>query len=195
MYGTPEPECLSSSEYANQLKSSLTDAYEKVRVKATQQLHHQKKLYNKKVHGKPYEVGSHVCSHRYQKEGRAWSGPFVIVKRLSDVTYQVQDIHNRRKRVVVHFNCLKPYRSSKFQTEYSKQPTAGQHITKTRWCGIGAHWQVRRKCHDSPERTPLQTTKQNVAQEEPQHNRELVKRCECRVLSCSCSHKMMKFSS
>ena len=60
MYGTPEPESLSSSEYATQLKSSLTETYEKVRVKITRQLDHQAELYNKKVHGKPHEVGSHV---------------------------------------------------------------------------------------------------------------------------------------
>ena len=34
---------------------------------------------------------------------------FVVVKRLSNVTYQVQDCSNQRK-IVVHFNRLKLYR-------------------------------------------------------------------------------------
>ena len=60
MYGTPELEPQSGTEYATQLKSSLTEAYEMVRVKTTRQLDHQAELYNKKVHGKPYKVGNHV---------------------------------------------------------------------------------------------------------------------------------------
>ena len=60
MYGMPEPEPQSGTAYATQLKPSLTEAYEMVRVKTTQQLDHQAELYNKEVHGKPYEVGNHV---------------------------------------------------------------------------------------------------------------------------------------
>ena len=104
MYGTPEPESLSSSEYTTQLKSSLTEAYKKVRVKTTRQLNHQAELYNKKVDGKPHEVGSHawvlfpqVSKGKSKKLYWPWSGPFVVIKRLSDVTYQVQDVNNRRR--------------------------------------------------------------------------------------------------
>ena len=38
-----------------------------------------------------------------------WSGPFVVVKKLSDVTYRVQEVKNCWCRLVVHFNWLKPY--------------------------------------------------------------------------------------
>ena len=117
MYGTPEPESQSSTEYATQLESTLTEAYEKVRANTTRQLDHQAELYNEKVHGKPYEVGSHVWvlfpqvpRGKSKKLYRPWSGPFVVVKRLSNVTYRVQDCNNRRKRMVVHFNRLKQYK-------------------------------------------------------------------------------------
>ena len=117
MYGTPEPESQSSTEYATQLESTLTEAYEKVRANTTRQLDHQAELYNEKVHGKPYEVGSHVWvlfpqmpRGKSKKLYRPWSGPFVVVKRLSNVTYRVQDCSNRRKRMVVHFNRLKQYK-------------------------------------------------------------------------------------
>ena len=53
MYGMPEPEPQSGTAYATQLKPSLTEAYEMVRVKTTRQLDHQAELYNKEVHGKP----------------------------------------------------------------------------------------------------------------------------------------------
>ena len=117
MYGTPEPESRSSTEYATQLESTLTEACEKVRTNTTRQLDHQAELYNEKVHGKPYEVGSHVWvlfpqvpRGKLKKLYRPWSGPFVVVKRLSNVTYRVQDCNNRCKRMVVHFNRLKPYK-------------------------------------------------------------------------------------
>ena len=35
----------------------------------------------------------------------------MVIKKLSDVTYRVQELRNRRRRLVVHFNRLKPYRS------------------------------------------------------------------------------------
>ena len=119
MYGTPEPESLTSTEYANQLKSTLTEVYQSVRLKTTRQLEHQAALYNQKLHGKPYGVGSHVWvlfpqvpRGKSKKLYRPWSGPFVVVKRLSCVTYRVQDVNNRRRRMVVHFDRLKPYRQS-----------------------------------------------------------------------------------
>ena len=85
MYGMPEPEPQSTTEYATQLKSSLTEAYEKVRVKSARQLDHQVELYKKEVHGKPYEVGNHVWvlfpqvpKEKSKKLYRPWSGPFVV---------------------------------------------------------------------------------------------------------------------
>ena len=116
MYGTPEPESLTSTEYANRLKSSLTEAYQSVRLRTARQLEHQAELYNQKLHGKPHGVGSHVWvlfpqvpRGKSKKLYRPWSGPFVVVKRLSDVTYRVQEVKNRRRRIVVHFNRLKRY--------------------------------------------------------------------------------------
>jgi len=118
MYGTPEPESLTSTEYANKLKSTLTEEYQSVRLKTTRQLEHQAALYNQKLHGKPYGVGSHVWvlfpqvpRGKSKKRYRPWSGPFVV-KRLSCVTYRVQDVNNRHRRMVVHFDRLKPYRQS-----------------------------------------------------------------------------------
>ena len=64
----------------------------RLRVKTTLQLNHQVKLYNKKVHRKPYEVGNHVLvvfpqvpKGKSKKLYRPWSGPFVVVKCLSDM--------------------------------------------------------------------------------------------------------------
>ena len=34
----------------------------------------------------------------------------MVVRKLSDVTYRVQEVKNCRRRLVVHFNRLKPYK-------------------------------------------------------------------------------------
>ena len=39
---------------------------------------------------------------------RPWTGPFRIVCKLSDAVYRVQHTQARRKRLVVHFDRLKP---------------------------------------------------------------------------------------
>ena len=116
MYGTPEPEVVSPSQYAAMLNTAMSEAY-KVRAKTARQLKHQSDLYNQKVHGSPYKVGDHVWvlfpqtpRGKSKKLYRPWSGPFVVVKKLSDVTYRVQEVKNCRRRLVVHFNRLKPYK-------------------------------------------------------------------------------------
>ena len=97
----------------------MGEAYEKVRTMTTRQLKHQSDLYNQKVHGNPYKVGDFVWvlfpqtpRGKSKKLYRPWKGPFVVVKKLSDVTYRVQEVTNRRRRLVIHFNRLKPFRGT-----------------------------------------------------------------------------------
>ena len=42
-----------------------------------------------------------------KKLHRPWSGPFKILKKISDVTYRIQHCQSRRQQLVVHFNQLK----------------------------------------------------------------------------------------
>ena len=70
--------------------------------------------YDAKAYGKPFEVGDRVCLHiPYGKKGKSLkldrlrTGPFIVVKKLSDLVYRIQMEDNRKKRVVVHFNRLK----------------------------------------------------------------------------------------
>ena len=42
-----------------------------------------------------------------RKLARPWHGPYVIIKKLSDVVYRIKK-EDGRKRLVVHFNSLKP---------------------------------------------------------------------------------------
>ena len=42
-----------------------------------------------------------------RKFHKPWSGPYTVVKKLSDVTYRVCLPQSKRKRLVVHFDRLK----------------------------------------------------------------------------------------
>ena len=52
-------------------------------------------------------ISSHWVCKEPQKLHLPWHGPHVIVKKISDVTYQIKEVDNWRKRRVVHFNRLK----------------------------------------------------------------------------------------
>ena len=116
--GTQQPSTpCAPPEYIAQVRQALQSAYERVR-KNTQSCHRrQKDYYDRRVHGSPYSVGDRVWLHvPYVKRGRTpklcrpWQGPYTVIKKLSDVTYRIQQSGNgRRRSQVVHFNRIKPY--------------------------------------------------------------------------------------
>ena len=72
-------------------------------------------MYDRRVHGQPYQVGDHVWLHttvlahgNTKKLHHPWKGPYRVLKRLTDSTYRIQSLSNPREHAVVHFNCLKP---------------------------------------------------------------------------------------
>lgn len=94
----------------------MEDAYSNVRECMAAKQEHQKETYDQKVHGKLYEVGDLVWLHssvvpcgQSKKLHHPWTGPYQVVKRLSDITYHIKNLKTKRQRQVVHFNRLKPY--------------------------------------------------------------------------------------
>ena len=63
---------------------------------------------------------------RSPKLQRPWTGPFVVIKVLSDVTYQVQSEKpkpgHRRQRFVAHFNRLKPCQTPIQEAQQEGEP-------------------------------------------------------------------------
>lgn len=117
IYGAPEQTEMPQSQYATDLKTSLEKAYQQVWEKSSRALERQKEFYDKKVHGHHYQVGDYVwvlfpqlpCG-KSEKLYRPWSGLFWVIKKLSDVNHWVQECKNHWRRVVIHFNRLKPYK-------------------------------------------------------------------------------------
>ena len=96
MFGSPTPPTSSSSEYAGCLQKQLESAYQRVRDKLGHKLDRQKDQYYRKVHGKSYNVGELVWLHspatprgQARKLRRPWTGPFRVVRRISEATYRI----------------------------------------------------------------------------------------------------------
>ena len=131
MYGPPSKEPVSFSHYASLLRQNLELAYENVRENMGHQLRRQKEIYDRNVHGVPSERGELVWLFcpvvprgQCRKFHRPWQGPYKIVNKLSDVTYKVQCIKNRRRRLVVHFDRLKRCSPEMRATEDAESPVS-----------------------------------------------------------------------
>ena len=122
-----EPPSEQSPDYPSFVKRRqeiLKGVYGRVGENLRVNLRHQKDVYDARCKGnaKPYQVGDLVWLEEkavpgwvHRKFYRPWSGPWRVVRVISDVTYRIQceDVtptRGRRKtRMVVHFNRLKPY--------------------------------------------------------------------------------------
>ena len=51
-----------------------------------------------------------VARGRSRKFHKLWTDPYRVVKQISEATYRIQLVNNPRKRVVVHFDRLKPFK-------------------------------------------------------------------------------------
>ena len=104
----------SYTEYVTTLQDKLCTAYSTLRTKLKASFDRQRQYYNRNIHGKPYKDGDLVFLYstvipkgRSRKFHQPWTGPYKIVKQLSDAVYRIQHTRNR-KRLVVHFDRLKP---------------------------------------------------------------------------------------
>ena len=105
MYGTPSPQATTTTEYASRMKKDLEVAYQNVRENMGQRLDRQKELYDLCIHGTPFEMGDKVwllcvavprgCPKKFHNQ---WKGPFQVIKRISDVTYQIQNLRRRSQK-------------------------------------------------------------------------------------------------
>ena len=115
IFGTSPSDPQSPSEYAVTLQKHLMSAYESVRKTGNNQHQRQKEYYDKKIHGDPHAVGDlvwvfnpKVPKNNHRKLFHPWTGPFKVLKQLSECTYRVQQLGGRKRRQIVHFNRLKP---------------------------------------------------------------------------------------
>ncbi|CAB4039849.1 Retrovirus-related Pol poly from transposon 412 [Paramuricea clavata] len=116
---TPEPPQAevppTTSEYAEKLRKRFERTYELTRVNTKKSSERYKDYYDAKAKDTTYNVGEKVWLYvPFVKKGknlklsRPWRGPYTIVKKISDVVYRIEKNANKRNRLVVHYNRLKP---------------------------------------------------------------------------------------
>jgi transposase InsO family protein len=121
MFGSPEEDQHEVSEFTSKLRHDLETVVQDARENMATQHRIQKRLYDQRAYGTIYEVGNFVWFYNpRRKKGITtkfacnWTGPYMVVKRLSDTVYRIQ--RNRAaKPKVVHYDRLKRYRGDKAQ--------------------------------------------------------------------------------
>ena len=113
--GTSLPEDQDIGYYVAEQCKILEEAYRQVRCTMGLRQDRQKELYDRGRHGKPFQLGdlvmlySTVVPRGQSKQLHCpWSGPYKVVKVLSEVTYQIQRCRGKRQRMVIHFDRSKP---------------------------------------------------------------------------------------
>jgi hypothetical protein len=108
--GTP----LSPIEFVNRIQEQMLKSFGTIREHVKTEQKRQKVGYDARVRGNKYDVGDEVWLFTPRRRKgispklqRFWGGPYIVEKRLSDVTYVIGKADTRVKQIV-HFNRLKP---------------------------------------------------------------------------------------
>ena len=132
MYSTNTPGTTTklTCEYAKSLQKTMSEAFVRVRNHTSKYHQRHKELYDKSVHGKPHKKGELVWLHTppssrntSRKLYHPWSGPFQVVKQISESTYRIQQLVGRKSCKVVHFDRLKPCPPN-IRLQQAEQPTS-----------------------------------------------------------------------
>ena len=117
MYPTNKPSAdVSYGEYVKMTSKSMEQAFHIAREHVGEKQERQKQFYDKKCHGKPFQTGDLVFLHsnvvprgQAKKLHHPWSGPWRVVKSLSEAVYRIQGPSgSKQRRMIVHFDRLKP---------------------------------------------------------------------------------------
>jgi len=134
LYGTREDSYQSHGNYAKLLECRLTNAFDIVREHVSKEHQRQKHFYDAKVHGEPYKAGDYVWLHSPPPKGTSrklhhpWTGPFKVIKKVSDATYHIQHLYGNRQRKVVHFDRLKPCSKEVIQSLQQSRPMSVEPV-------------------------------------------------------------------
>jgi hypothetical protein len=116
--GYPEEDVIEGThhEYVDDMKQKMTLVHDRARENIKLKSDKQKRYYDLKAQPKGYEPGEAVwLLNPARKKGvspkltRPWEGPYLIVHKLSSVTYRIQK-SPKAKMKVVHYDRLKKYK-------------------------------------------------------------------------------------
>eukprot|EP00731_Ephydatia_muelleri_P028380 Em0020g24a len=105
-------------EYVKSLQHTLQEAHQLVREKCQAEHSRQKMLYDRRVHGKTYQVGDMVLLHscviprgKCRKLHNPWTGPFQVEDIIGESVYKIRSPKGGKPKII-HFDRLKPFLSS-----------------------------------------------------------------------------------
>ena len=135
LFGSPpaNSSLVKVSKYVEDLSERLELVHKYAREKLNVSSEKQKRNYDHRADKKPpYERGDAVwLFNPHRKKGITpkfdlpWEGPFLVLERLSDVTFRIQRTC-RSVPKVVHYNRLKKYRGEGFES-WLKTPVESDH--------------------------------------------------------------------
>ena len=113
---TPATDGVVYGEYAKTMKETMEKAFRTVREHVGNKQERQKQFYDRKCHGQPFQTGDLVWLHstviprgQAKKLYHPWTGPWKVVKPLSEAVYRIQGPSgSKQRRMIVHFDRLKP---------------------------------------------------------------------------------------
>ncbi|KAK3090931.1 hypothetical protein FSP39_015821 [Pinctada imbricata] len=114
MVGSPPSmrETFCPVQYVEWLKESLKTNYDMTRKNLKQSFTRQKCEYDRKLKEREYEIGDWVWRWypptANQKLGLGWTGPYLIIRKITDFTLSIQKDKDS-KVINVHVDHLKPY--------------------------------------------------------------------------------------
>ena len=117
--GWPEASVDTNTDFAEELRRNLQSAHERARECLGKSARRQKRNYDRRATESGLREGEFVWlynpakkRHMSPKLQLRWEGPWLIVKRLSDVTFRIQ-LRRNGKCKVVHSDRLKAYQGEK----------------------------------------------------------------------------------
>ena len=104
-------------EYVDYLKKRFQLVHQYVRQNAQKGMQRQKTGYDQKENTRcGFRKGDHawlytpaVPKGKSPKFHRPWQGPYQVLKKKGEVTYDIRRLAHPRKRLIVHYNRLKPF--------------------------------------------------------------------------------------
>ena len=166
----------SYTKYISALRDKLVKANHFCRSQLNKNQVKQSHYYNKTMHEISLEVGSLVWLFTpARKKGlspklsSAWSGPYEIVKKLSDITFRIKPV-NGRKLSVVHVNRLKPVKPRTFCS--SELPDRFQEPMVSK--DVETHTDISEALLESPDNLPKEdeSTEEQEYEESKESERE-----------------------
>lgn len=109
--GNESESIICPSEYVEWMQNTMTRSFELANENLHSSFKKQKRYYDHKLKQRNFEIGSQVLRwyppKAHRKLGLGWTGPYIINRKLSDITYEIEDCKTFKLKVV-HVDHLKP---------------------------------------------------------------------------------------